>query len=422
MQTTAPAAPATATGPLLTRGQWLVLTAAFLGWMFDGVEQGVFPLVARPALQDLLGVESDRVVGMWIGHITAAFLLGAAGGGLVFGWLGDRLGRVRAMMLSILAYSLFTGCGYFVQAPWQLALFRFLAAVGMGGEWSLGVALVMECWPERHRPLLAGAIGAAANLGFTLLGALGALFQVSRESWRWVMLAGAAPALLSFFIAYYVPESHRWQEAVKAGQARPLREVFGAKLRRTTFLGILFASVVLIGTWSSVQWLPAWADQLTQGKVHHAKGLTQMLSGIGAVVGCFIGPWMGRRLGRRPAYFILCLASLLACGYLFRWVHSYGAEFLFLVLLVGGTTAAFFGWLPLYLPELFPTRVRATGQGMCYNTGRILAAVGALQMGSLLEYYAGSYARAGAAITLVYALGLVIIWLGPETKGKPLPE
>ena len=422
MQTTAPAASTTAQGSLLTRGQWLVLIAAFLGWMFDGVEQGVFPLVARPALQDLLGVESDRVVGMWIGHITAAFLLGAAGGGLVFGWLGDRLGRVRSMMLSILAYSLFTGCCYFVQAPWQLALFRFLAAVGMGGEWSLGVALVMECWPERHRPLLAGAIGAAANLGFTLLGALGALFQVSRESWRWVMLAGAAPALLTLFIAFWVPESHRWQEAVKAGQTRPLREVFGAKLRRNTFLGILFASVVLIGTWASVQWMPAWSDQLTQGKVHHAKGLTQMLIGIGAVIGCFIGPWIGRQLGRRPAYFILCLGSLLACGYLFRFVHSYGAEFLCLALLVGGTTAAFFGWLPLYLPELFPTRVRATGQGMCYNTGRILAAIGTELMGWLLHHFEGSYARAGAAITLVYALGLVIIWLGPETKGKPLPE
>jgi MFS family permease len=404
------------------RAQWMVLIAAFLGWMFDGVEQGVFPLVARPALQDLLGVESDKIVGVWIGYITASFLLGAAGGGLAFGWLGDRIGRVRAMILSILAYSLFTGCCYFVAAPWQLALFRFLAALGMGGEWSLGVALVMECWPERHRPLLAGAIGAAANLGFTLLGALGTVFQVSRGSWRWVMLAGAAPALLTLFIACYVPESHRWQESRKAGQARPLREIFGPGLLKTTLLGMIFASIALIGTWSSVQWLPAWADQLTDGKVHNAKGLTQMLSGIGAIVGCFVGPLIGRFHGRRPAYFVLCLSSLLACGYLFRYVHSYGGQFLFLVLLVGGLTAAFYGWFPLYLPELFPTRVRATGQGVCYNTGRILAAVGALQMGALLNAYGGSYARAGATLTLVYGLGLILIWLAPETRGKPLPE
>ena len=154
----------------------MVLIAAFLGWMFDGVEQGVFPLVARPALQDLIGTNSDQLIGPWMGYITALFLLGAALGGLVFGWLGDRIGRVKSMMLSILAYSLFTGFCYFAQAPWQLGALRFLAAVGMGGEWSLGVALVMEAWPEKNRPLLAGAIGAAANVGFGLLGLMGTLF------------------------------------------------------------------------------------------------------------------------------------------------------------------------------------------------------------------------------------------------------
>lgn len=405
-----------------TRAQWMVLAAAFLGWMFDGLEQGVFPLVARPALQDLIGVTADKQIGPWMGYITALFLLGAACGGLAFGWLGDRVGRVRAMIISILAYSVFTGCCYFAQAPWHLGLFRFLAAVGMGGEWSLGVALVMECWPERHRPLLAGAIGAAANVGFGLLGLLGTLFQVTRESWRWVMLAGAAPALLCLFIAAYVPESERWKHSVKTGASRPVREVFARGLRKKTLLGILFASIVLIGTWGSVQWLPAWADQLTKGQVHNAKGLTQMLSAAGAVVGCFIGPWIGGRMGRRPAYFILSLASLLSCGYLFRFVDAYGTLFLTMDFLVGVSTAAFFGWLPLYLPELFPTRVRATGQGLCYNTGRIFAAIGAVQMGHLLSYYEGSYAKAGATITLIYALGLAVIWLAPETKGKPLPE
>ena len=404
------------------RSQWLVLLAAFLGWMFDGLEQGVFPLVARPALQDLLGVEADNQLGPWMGYITALFLVGAALGGLVFGWLGDRLGRVRAMILSILAYSLFTGCCYFAQAPSQLGLFRFLAAVGMGGEWSLGVALVMECWPEKHRPLLAGAIGAAANVGFALLGLLGAIFQVTRDSWRWVMLAGAAPALLTLFIARYVPESARWQASVKETSSRPFHEIFSRHVWKRTVLGISFASIVLIGTWGSVQWLPAWADQLTRGQVHNAKALAQMLSGIGAIVGCFVGSWIGGKLGRRPAYFLLCLAALLSCGYLFRFVTTYGAVFLAMVLIVGGTTAAFFGWLPLYLPELFTTRARATGQGLCYNFGRILAAVGAVQMGQLLKTYDGSYARAGAVITLVYAVGLVLIWLAPESKGKPLPE
>lgn len=403
------------------RDQWLVLAAAFLGWMFDGVEQGVFPLVARPALQDLLGTTADTVIGPWIGYITAVFLLGAACGGLLFGWLGDKLGRVRAMVASILAYSLFTGCCYFAQSPGQLGLFRFLAAVGMGGEWSLGVALVMECWPERHRPILAGAIGASANLGFGLLGALGMAFHVTRGSWRWVMLAGAAPAVLALFIARYVPESRRWQAAARKGSQNPLRVIFSAPWRRTTLLGIAFAAIALIGTWGSVQWLPAWADQLTHGQNGNAKGLTQSLTGIGAILGCFVGPWIGARMGRRPAYFLLCLGSLGACAVLFRGVSDYGLSFQIMTFMVGASTAAMYGWLPLYLPELFPTAVRATGQGVCYNAGRVLAAAGAVEMGQLLRYYNGSYARAGATITLVYAAGLLLIWLSPETKDRPLP-
>jgi MFS family permease len=404
------------------RAQWLVLIAAFLGWMFDGVEQGVFPLVARPALQDLLGVDTDALIGPWIGYITALFLLGAACGGLSFGWLGDRVGRVRAMMLSILTYSVFTGVCYFVKTPWQLGLCRFLAAVGMGGEWSLGVALVMECWPEKRRPVLAGAIGAAANIGFGIVGVLGMIFHVTRHSWRWVMLAGAAPAVLAFFIAAYVPESERWKNAVQASNAKPLREIFSRRLAGRTLLGLLFASIALIGTWGSVQWLPSWADQLTHGQVQNAKGATQVLIAAGAVLGCLIGPWIGRVTGRRPAYFILCLASLAVCAVLFRTVQNYGAGFQLMVFLAGTTTGSFYGWLPLYLPELFPTKVRATAQGVAYNSGRILAALGALEMGYLLKFYHGSYARAGAAITLVYTLGMLLIWFAPETKGKPLPE
>lgn len=421
MSTPCASNPADSLSPRVSdRDQWLVLAAAFLGWMFDGVEQGVFPLVARPALQDLLRTESDALIGPWMGYITALFLVGAACGGLIFGWLGDRLGRVRAMIYSILAYSLFTGCCYFAQSPGQLGFFRFLSAVGMGGEWSLGVALVMECWPQRHRPVLAGAIGASANVGFGLLGALGMALHVTRDSWRWVMLAGAAPALLALFIARFVPESAAWKAAVKSGD-KPLRAIFSGNLCRSTLLGIALAAVALIGTWGSVQWLPAWADQLTHGQQSHVKGLTQVLTAAGAVVGCFLGPWLGARMGRRPAYFVLCLLSLAFCAMLFRLVDKFDVSFLVLTFLVGFSTAAMYGWLPLYLPELFPTAVRATGQGVCYNSGRWFAALGAVEMGQLLKYYHGSYARAGATVTLVYAAGLLLIWLGPETKGRPLP-
>jgi MFS transporter, SHS family, sialic acid transporter len=357
-----------------------------------------------------------------MGVITALFLLGAAAGGLVFGWLGDRIGRVRAMTISILAYSLFTGGCYFVQTPWELGLLRFLSALGMGGEWSLGVALVMECWPERFRPWLSGAIGASSNVGFGLLGWLGSMFAVTKDSWRWVMLAGAAPAFLALFIVACVPESERWKKSIQSAAARPFHEIFSTSLRKSAILAIVFASIALIGTWGSVQWLPTWSDQLTHGNIPHAKGLVQTMIALGAIGGCFIGPLMGGRIGRRPAYFLMCLFSLLSCGILFRYVHQYGGLFLSMSFLVGASTAAFYGWLPLYLPELFPARVRATGQGICYNSGRIFAAVGALEMGHLLDHYQGSYARAGASLTLVYALGLFLVWLAPETKGKPLPD
>lgn len=403
----------------------LVLVAAFLGWMFDGLEMGIFPLVARPALLEMQGATGSTdpgFVGQWMGIITALFLVGAACGGLVFGWLGDRIGRVRAMSGAILCYSLFTGLAYFAQTPLQLGLLRFIAALGMGGEWSLGVALVMEVWPERHRPLLAGVIGAAANVGFALIGLLGIFFSVTPDSWRWVMLVGAVPALLVFLIRLYVPESERWVQASQQRKASPLRELADPGIRRPTLLATVFASVALIGSWGSVQWLPLWADQMAGAEMPAAKGYTQTITAVGAIIGCLLGAWFGGRVGRRPAYFLLCVGSLLACAWLFRGVDHYGVEFLVATGVVGTLTASFYGWLPLYLPELFPTRVRATAQGVAFNTGRILAAVAALQMGSLMRLFDGSYAQAGAIITLVYVIGLFTIWLAPETRGRPLPE
>jgi MFS family permease len=424
MTTNAPSA-AASDGRLTTRAQWLVLAAAFLGWMFDGVEMGIFPLVARPALQSMMpaaALGQDQFVGVWMGRITALFLVGAAVGGLGFGWLGDRVGRVRAMTLSILTYSIFTGLCFFAQKPWHLGALRFVAAFGMGGEWSLGVALVMEAWPPGKRALLAGIIGTASNAGYLLIALVGLCFHVTRESWRWIMIAGAAPALLALGIQLLVPESERWKAAVRQSAARPVGEIVSSGLLAKTAMGVALAAIALIGTWGSVQWLPLWADQMTGGRVPTAKAMTQILVSAGAMAGSLAGALAAGRIGRRPAYFALCLLSLLLCGWLFRCVNEYGAAFLLFVTLVGAATAAFYGWLPLYLPELFPTRVRATGQGLCYNSGRILAAVGALTQGQLVAAYAGSYARAGATITLIYVVGLALIWLAPETKDQPLPE
>ncbi|MCA9054367.1 MAG: MFS transporter, partial [Planctomycetaceae bacterium] len=225
--------PQTTAGPHLKKGQWAALIAAFLGWMFDGFEIGLFPLVAQPALKDMLPGSAEGMIGNWIGVMTAAFLVGAATGGVLFGWLGDRIGRVRAMALSILAYALFSGACGFVNAPWQLFLFRFLASLGMGGEWSLGVSLVMEIWPNTSRGWLAGAIGAAANVGFVLVALLGIVLTevlgtvesgllgmglgeetvarlISNSGWRLLAISAALPALLTFLVRVFVPESEKW--------------------------------------------------------------------------------------------------------------------------------------------------------------------------------------------------------------------
>ncbi|HPO12704.1 MAG TPA: MFS transporter [Candidatus Hydrogenedentes bacterium] len=404
--------------------QLKVLLAAFGGWLFDGFEMGLFPIVARPALRSMYHSESgvDGFVGAWMGNITALFLLGAAAGGLIFGWLGDRIGRVRAMAMSILVYSLFTGLGFFAQEPWHLGLFRFIAALGMGGEWSLGVALVMEYWPDKWRPLLAGIIGAASNVGFLLVALVGISISVTTDSWRWMWLVGVLPAFLVFLILLFVPESERWKASAAQGAAAPLREVFSRAYLRNTLLGIAFASIALIGTWGTIQWAPVWVDQMVGQTMPKAKAFIAMLSALGAILGCLVGPLIGGKLGRRPAFFLLCLSSLITCGFLYRSDLSYGLTFQIAFFFAGTTTAAFYGWFPLFLPELFPTRARATGQGVCFNTGRIFAAFGAILGGQLVAYFDGDYARMGAVITLVYILGLVLIWFVPETKGKPLPE
>jgi MFS family permease len=404
------------------KGIGLTLMAAFLGWLLDGFELGLFPVVARPALQDMLGQGLEGGVGLWMGRITAAFLVGAALGGIVFGWLGDRVGRVKAMSWSILCYSLFSAAGYFATEPIHLAVFRFVAALGMGGEWALGVALVMESWPDRFRPWLAAAIGAAANLGMLLVGVVAKFFPVTTDSWRWLFLVGASPAVLTLVIRIWVPESEKWKASAlnRRDAASEIATVLGPAFLKVTLLGIALSSVALIGTWGSVQWIPAWADKLTGGTNPGAKADVQMVSSFAASIGAVLGPVLLGWMPRRRGYALLCMSSLGACAWLFRGEAVWGNFFLLKVGLTAFTTASFYGFFPLYFPELFPTRIRATGQGICYNAGRLVAAAGALLSGGLIEYL-GGYAQMGAAITLIYIAGIALSFVAPETKGKPLP-
>jgi SHS family sialic acid transporter-like MFS transporter len=429
------------------RGKWMALLAAFLGWMFDGVEIGLFPLAARPAMVELLGPGkpgSAPPIFEWIVGITAAFLVGAACGGVFFGWLGDRIGRVKAMVWSVATYSVFSGLCCFAQAPWHIGALRFLSALGMGGEWSLGVALVMEIWPANRRPILAGLIGAAANVGFLFIAALAyalskpdlinwlgahltglfpARWFTQEGQWRFLLLLGAVPAFLTFFIQIFVPESEKWKNATASAPKARVADIFTPGLSRITILGACLAGVALLGTWGSVQQATPWAAKMASAqKINKAEATaeTQMCAGVGAILGTILAALLADRFNRRNVYFALALLSLVACQYLFRRIGSFGVPFLVAITLANGVTAAFYGWLPLYLPELFPTRVRATGSGFTFNSGRILAAVGSVTMALL---YGGNedYPKMCALTSLVYAPGLLLIWFCPETKGKPLP-
>jgi MFS family permease len=352
------------------------------------------------------------------------------------------------MSLSVLTYALFTGFQGFVNEAWQIMPLRFIASLGMGGEWSLGVALVMELWPSASRPILAGLIGAAANVGFLAIALIGLglahirvglekvlessglseasvryLMGADGSAWRILLFLGAAPALLTLLIRLFVPESERWKTAARHAPKATIHEIFEPPLRRNTLLGTTLGAIALVGTWGSVQWLPHWAHQMTQGtEAVGAREWTQIASAAGAIIGTLVAALLAERFTRRKSYFLLTILSLVACGVLFWTPMVYGSGFHIAVGVVGLTTASFYGWLPLYLPELFPTRLRATGQGFAFNSGRVLAAGGALGSGALLNAFDEDYALMCRVISLVYVLGLLVIWFCPETKGKPLPE
>lgn len=410
----------------------MALVAAFLGWMFDGLEMGLFPLAGRPALKQLIGTAgTDADIARWFGGIIAAFLIGAAAGGVLFGWLGDRIGRVKAMVWSVATYSIFSGLCGFATAPWHIGVLRFIASLGMGGEWSLGVALISEIWPAKMRPLLSGLIGAAANVGFFLVGAIAILLNRYGQTfshwfndaplWRLLFIAGAVPALLTFFIRIFVPESEKWKSATSSGPKPRVVDIFAPGIAKYTTLGALLAGMALVGTWASVQWIPSWTMSMT-GNDANKGAWAQMFAALGAVVLPLIVALLAEKFNRRSTYVAICIGSVIACEALYLLPQSFGLRFLILVTLVNGITGAFYGWLPLYLPELFPTRIRATGSGFCFNIGRVLSAVGALFGGEMLKAFNGNYARMGSIICTVYLLGLVVIYFCPETKGKPLPE
>jgi MFS transporter, SHS family, sialic acid transporter len=411
---------------------WVNLIVAWLGWLFDGMEMGIYSLIAVPALKDLMQTSDMKTVLSQVGLLFSLFLLGAALGGYSFGRLGDKIGRVKSLALTVICYSLFTGLSAACTEVWQFGVCRFLGALGLGGEWGLGVALVMESWSNKSRPMLAGVLGAAANIGFlacALVGILMARFVPGgvNEHWRLILLIGTLPAITVLFMLFGVREPEAWKRSKARGEKPDVRILLQPGLLYKTVMGCLIASVVVLGTWGVFQWIPSWVDQLVGTRqTPYQKPVTQMFMALGQIAGAFSGGFIAEWMGRRKSYALFCIGSFISSAVLFYHVHSYGPALWWLVAVTGVFSTAFFGWLPLYLPELFPTRIRATGEGITYNFGRILAAIGVFAgMANFYQWFgegARAFAKASTAMASVYLIGFALIWFVPETKGQTLPE
>ena len=413
--------------PLSPRARYAVLAAAFGALLFDGLELGLMPLVSLSVSKSLLGAAYTPMLGGdWFARFTAALMAGAAIGGIALGALGDRIGRTRAMGVSILFYSVFAGLGAWVTTQEQMLVLRFAVGLGVGGVWPNAVALVAESWPDKSRPVVAGLMGAAINSGILFLSQLAQLHPVTPDSWRWLFYIAGAPAVLGVLVLLFLPESPTWLASrgrtTGPKAPAPLRELFRPPLLRITFVGIMLGSIPLVGAWAASKWMIPWADEIGRAVRSDYKAVTQGWWAAGAILGSLIGAQIAALLGRRLSYFLISVGSFALTWAMFQLTAPLQASFLPVVFAQGLVATLFFGWLPLYLPELFPTAVRATGSGISYNVGRFATAVGVLAAGALFTSLGGSYARVGAAASFIYGFGILIIWLAPETHRQSLAK
>lgn len=405
--------------PLSPLARIAVLAAACLGLLFDGIELGLMPIASRSVSKSLLGDGyTEAAAGDWFARFTAALMLGAAIGGIALGNLGDRIGRTRAMGISILFYSVFAALGTWVRTQEEMLILRFLVGLGVGGMWPNGMALVAECWPAVSRSLVSGVMSAALNAGILLLSQLARIWPITPDSWRWIFLLAGIPAVLGIVVLAFLPESPTWlanRQTTKQSPP-PVWELFQPELLRITLVAILLASIPLIGAWSASKWMIPWADQVAGSANAPYKAATQGWWALGATIGSFTGAQLAGWLGRRLSYFVISLGSTLLTLAMFQLTAPLEPMFHPIVFAQGLVATLFFGWLAVFLPETFPTRIRATGSGLAFNSGRFITAAGVLAAGGLFALLGGNYARVGTICSLVYCVGIFVIWFAPNSR------
>ncbi|MEO8036835.1 MAG: MFS transporter [Acidobacteriota bacterium] len=396
------------------RKAWHALFAAQIGWMLDAMDFLLFTFAILP-IQKEFALQSSTM-----GLLSSVALIASAAGGIAFGRLADRVGRVRAMTWSILLYSFATAGLATSEALWQLVAWRIVVGLGMGGEWSCGSVLVAETWPAEHRAKAMGIMQSGWAIGALFAAAMSAL-MLDRFGWRVLFLAGALPAAAAFFIRRNVEEPPLWTGRVR--EETRWGEMFEPPYRKRTIVATLLAASVLIAFWGVITWLPAFlATPVSKG----GAGLTVTKSAawlillqLGAFCGYISFGWIADRFGRRPAFTFFMIAAS-AVVPLFAFGARSTATLLILGPLVGYFGHGYFSLFGAMLAELFPTRIRASAQGFCYNAGRLASAAAPFAIGAAAQNPNMGLGAAIALDSIFFALGAVLVWLLPETKGAEL--
>jgi MFS family permease len=429
---------------------WLVIGAAWAGWGFDVFDALLFNFVAPNCVPVLLGLQpgapgTHAATVFWTGTISSILLVGWALGGVLFGWAGDRIGRKRAFFATIALYAVGTALCAAATNIWQLIAFRVLASLGIGGEWGLGAALVAEAVPENRRVEAGVALQTSSPLGLLLAAAVNYwiagvwLADSPQTSWRYVFLAGLAPVLLAFCVRIFVRESSHWSPQAARGELPSPRRLFGADIRKRTVSGVVVAVTAVLTWWSCNAFVPLIGSTLAVEHARHA-GLSpdaaRLLAeawkshgsnafNLGGLVGSFAAVAFAKLLGRRPMFIIYFLFSALMIFVAFG-LDLEPSTRLNLFFFVGAGVYGVFGTFPFYLPELFPSWLRATGSGFCYNIGRLVAAAGPLLVGIVTSRAGGSSAAINHTVMWIGLIPLLAAlsarWFLVETRGQPLQD
>jgi MFS family permease len=427
------AAPATGIKTKLNANQIKGFWAAWGGWTLDGMDAFIYALVLVPALTELLprsGVAVNQGnVGYYGSVLQALFLLGW-GLSMAWGPIADRFGRVRALILTILFYSIFTFLCGVVTNIWQLAVLRVLCGIGLGGEQPMGGTFVAEEWPEDRRKMGAGYMHTGYYFGF-FLAALANYYIGANYGWRWMFVLGGAPALLVGWIQSGVREPATWK--TKAARERPrMRDAFGAlftpEYRGRTIINSLLFTVSIVGLWAGSIYVPTAVTQIARREGLAVADAARMASygsmmlSVGTIIGCLLAPWLAERLGRRlamAAYFVaLGVAVAVAFGYVFYMPSALTAFFVLIFFL--GIGGANFAMYTLWLPEQYSTGCRASAIAFVSSVGRFVGVAMVFLVGSAIQRY-GSLGVPVALTAAVFVLGLILLPFAEETRGRALP-